>query len=92
MRSCGSERGFAPFSIQRQVAFQHCGRIGKGRHQVRDEAEGFLDAFQGGSGGGRRIFMVNGSSKFAVVFIRLFGCSFSCDLFCRTVLGRHGQS
>ncbi len=49
------ERGFAPFSVQRQVAFQHFGRIGKDAHQVRNEAERLLDAFQGRLGAGRRV-------------------------------------
>jgi len=49
------ERGFSPFRIQRQVAFQHFGRVGKGRHQVRDKAKAFLNGFHDGFGAGRRV-------------------------------------
>ena len=91
MRSLRGERCFVPFSVQRQVAFQHFGRIGKDRHQVRDEAEAFLDAFHGGLGGGWRIGDGQGFEEVCggVHIIYWVGC-FSFIFCLRLALG-HGR-
>lgn len=49
------EGGLFPFRIQRQIAFQHLGRMGKRRHEIGDEAKAFLDACHDWLGGFRRI-------------------------------------